>query len=484
MTGDLVGTLRYMSPEQALAQRVVVDHRTDVYSLGVTLYELLTLQPAFPGNDRQELLRQIAFEEPRAPRRIVKAIPAELETVVLKAMAKNPADRYGTAQELADDLRRFLDDKPIRARRPTLRQRLGRWSRRHQALVQSAVFVLGLAMVGLAIGSYLLWQKENETRAALKEAQEQRSVALANEAQATALQRQAEVDLDKALNSTSDFFGELDKKEFAEIPAIRRLRQQLGAVVLHHYQSYLDEQSPDPEVRHRTARTYLSISGLHASQGEHHKAQDALVKSVALSDALTREFPGVARYWHQLAHSRAHLAKHLLDRGLKPQAAEEYRKMRDAFEAAAQAAPDDPRVLNKLAWNLATEVLAIRDPKRAVELAKKAVQLAPNVGHNWNTLGAAYYRCGDYKASIEAQEKSMKLRDGGDCYEWFFLAMAHAQLGHKEEARQWYDKAVAWMDKNEPLTGGLRGFCDEATDVLRIVPKPATPDKKESPPKK
>src|SRR5262249_4661674 len=98
MTGDLVGTLRYMSPEQALAKRVLVDHRTDVYSLGATLYELLTLEPAFNGSDRQELLRQIAFEEPKAPRRLNRAIPIELETIILKALEKNPADRYATAQ--------------------------------------------------------------------------------------------------------------------------------------------------------------------------------------------------------------------------------------------------------------------------------------------------------------------------------------------------------------------------------------------------
>ena len=104
MTGDLVGTLRYMSPEQALAKRVLVDQRTDIYSLGATLYELLTLEPAFDGRDRQELLRQIAFEEPRPPRQLNKAIPQELETVVLKAMGKDPGDRYATAQELADDL--------------------------------------------------------------------------------------------------------------------------------------------------------------------------------------------------------------------------------------------------------------------------------------------------------------------------------------------------------------------------------------------
>src|SRR5260370_39315562 len=116
MSGALLGTLRYMSPEQALAQPAGVDHRTDLYSLGATLYELLTLAPAFSGRGRQELLRQIAFEEPKPPRRLHRAVPAELETIVLKAMTKNPAERYRTAQELADDLERFLKDEPIRAR--------------------------------------------------------------------------------------------------------------------------------------------------------------------------------------------------------------------------------------------------------------------------------------------------------------------------------------------------------------------------------
>src|SRR5262249_41707794 len=115
LSGDLVGTLRYMSPEQALAQRVGIDHRTDIYSLGATLYELLTLRPVFAGGDRQQLLRQIAFEEPVPPRRVNKAIPADLETIVLKALEKDPADRYATAQELADDLRRLLEDRPIQA---------------------------------------------------------------------------------------------------------------------------------------------------------------------------------------------------------------------------------------------------------------------------------------------------------------------------------------------------------------------------------
>src|SRR5205085_5012835 len=125
LSGDLVGTLRYMSPEQALAKRSIIDHRSDIYSLGVTLYELLTLEPAFAGRDRQELLRKIAFEEPALPRRHNRAIPADLETILLKAMSKDPAARYATAQEMADDLTHFLQNEPIRARRPNLLQRTG-----------------------------------------------------------------------------------------------------------------------------------------------------------------------------------------------------------------------------------------------------------------------------------------------------------------------------------------------------------------------
>jgi serine/threonine protein kinase/Tfp pilus assembly protein PilF len=168
LTGDLVGTLRYMSPEQALAQRVVVDHRTDVYSLGATLYELLTLEPAFGGTDRQELLRQIAFEEPRPPRRLNKAVPAELDTVVLKAMAKDPAERYATAQELADDLERFLKDEPIRARRPTLVQRARKWTRRHKAATRGAV---AIALVCLLGGAGVWYQRHSRLETARQTAQ-------------------------------------------------------------------------------------------------------------------------------------------------------------------------------------------------------------------------------------------------------------------------------------------------------------------------
>jgi WD40 repeat protein/serine/threonine protein kinase len=184
MSGDLVGTLRYMSPEQALARRVPVDHRTDIYSLGVTLYELLTLEPAFGGTDRQELLRQIAFEEPRHPRRLNRRIPAELETIVQKAMERNPVERYATARDLADDLQRFLSDQPIRAKRPSLLQRLRKWARRHRPLVWAGaaflVTLVVLAIAGLLYNNVLVTSEKRETQKAL----DQRTRALEGERQA------------------------------------------------------------------------------------------------------------------------------------------------------------------------------------------------------------------------------------------------------------------------------------------------------------
>src|SRR5262249_37079821 len=128
MTGDVLGTLRYMSPEQALAKRGLVDHRTDIYSLGATVYELLTLESVFPGSDRGGVLRHIAFDERRPLPRHDRTTPRERETIVLKALAKPPEDRYGTVQEMADDPRRFLDDRPILARRPSLPERAVKWS--------------------------------------------------------------------------------------------------------------------------------------------------------------------------------------------------------------------------------------------------------------------------------------------------------------------------------------------------------------------
>ena len=163
MTGDVVGTLRYMSPEQV--KGVPVDHRTDVYSLGATLYELLTLQPAFPAHDRQALSRKIAFEDPTIPRHLDRAIPADLETIVLKLLEKNLAERYETPQNFAEDLLCFIQDRPIVARRPTLLDRVVKWSRRHRPIVAAVTAVLLISIIGLTVSTVFMARAARVARA-------------------------------------------------------------------------------------------------------------------------------------------------------------------------------------------------------------------------------------------------------------------------------------------------------------------------------
>ena len=159
-SGDVLGTLRDMSPEQALATRNVVDQRSDVYSLGATLYELLTLRPPFDGSNSQDLLRRIAQDEPRRPRAIDPDIPLDLETIVLKATAKEPVNRYVTARELADDLERFASDQPIAARRPGPLELLTRFARKHAAVALVAVPLLLVIVAGLAFGFVIVLAKQ------------------------------------------------------------------------------------------------------------------------------------------------------------------------------------------------------------------------------------------------------------------------------------------------------------------------------------
>jgi serine/threonine protein kinase len=149
-TGDLLGTPRYMSPEQAAARHGLVDHRSDVYSLGASLYELLTLTPVFGGTDPVAILRRIADNDPTPPRSLDSGIPRDLETVVLKCLNKDPAWRYQTALELADDLRRFLATEPVRARRRNIIERSAKWLRRHSWKVLCAMVLLA-ATVGLVV---------------------------------------------------------------------------------------------------------------------------------------------------------------------------------------------------------------------------------------------------------------------------------------------------------------------------------------------
>jgi tetratricopeptide (TPR) repeat protein len=286
MTGDLVGTLRYMSPEQALAKPVGVDHRSDIYSLGVTLYELLTLQPAFAGTDRQELLRQIAFDEPALPRRLNKSIPADLETIVLRAIAKLPEERYATAQQLADDLRRFLEDRPVQARRPTAVMRLKKWARRHQAAVATAVVALLLfltASVAVLGVSYTLIRSERDR------ANSNASDAAAARATALDNQHQAFETADRLLTRVAEW-------QLKDVPQMDEARRAILEDALAFYRRFFQKQGDDPEVREQTGKAYARTLSIYQMLGQLDHAEASGRQAVAIQDRLVAEFGEEPRY--------------------------------------------------------------------------------------------------------------------------------------------------------------------------------------------
>ena len=151
MTGELMGSPMYMSPEQITAGRLPLDHRTDIYSLGASLYELLTLTPPFPGQQRDQVLSQVIHKDPPKPRSINPRIPRDLETICLKAMEKDPDRRYQTAEQMAKDLRCFVNRHAISARRTGPLEKGIRWVRKNIAMSAMACLVLFVCVVAFGI---------------------------------------------------------------------------------------------------------------------------------------------------------------------------------------------------------------------------------------------------------------------------------------------------------------------------------------------
>jgi serine/threonine protein kinase len=439
LTGDLVGTLRYMSPEQALAKRVVIDHRTDVYSLGATLYELVTLRPAFTGTDRQELLRQIAFEEPLAPRRVNRKVPAELETIVLKAMEKNPADRYATAQELANDLRRYLEDKPIQAKRPTLAQRAAKWARRHQGAVLIAAALSGL--VALALGASTVW---------VLRANQLKDDALDAKTQALGEKEAALAEKDKALR----------EKEAA--------LQEKGAAL---QQAVAEKKRADTLFQHSLDLTdaggELAFALRLSADGR--GSATAYRPIVAFWEDLLKDSPGDRNYLSQVSYHNKDLGLLLSSLGQLPEAVGAFRR---STEVAAQFVPEgQPLSKTKL-----TTVVYLSDSllwlgetlrgtgqfeeadqtfARCLDIWVRMHQEQPNSVLNTYMMGVVHVRRGILltargqfsKAEAECRDALPLLAQTGRAAELgqarWALADALFAAGNREEAEKSYQAAVA-----------------------------------------
>jgi serine/threonine protein kinase len=290
ITGDFVGTLRYMSPEQAHARRGLLDQRTDIYSLGVTLYELATLRPALTGIDRAEWLRQIAHEEPTLPRRLDRGVPRDLETILLKAMSKEPAGRYQTAQDLADDLNRFLEDQPVGARRPGPLQKAAKWCRRHRAVVTATV---AMAIVGLAFSACFFWNGKKEAERLLREG---RTLNLKLEQS----KRKADMRTDLAREAL-DHMYEQSRRWFGSEPWEAIDHWQFMRSMQSCYEKLAPDQDDTPAGRFRSAQAYHRIGQIHRLMNDFQEAPAPVNQAISLLNGLLEETPNKVEYQRELA---------------------------------------------------------------------------------------------------------------------------------------------------------------------------------------
>jgi tetratricopeptide (TPR) repeat protein len=392
VTGELLGTIRYMSPEQALAKRVPVDHRTDLYSLGATLYELFTLEPAFPGDDPHLVIQDIARKEPVLPRRLNPALPRDLETVILKAMAKDPAARYATAQEMADDLERFLEDRPIEAKRPGPLRRASQWGRRHRALVGVAAGMLLLAVAGLAAGAALLWREKQQTK--------------------TAFDR-AEANLTLALKA-------LDQIYVDEAQGRPRLREGLSHDLLERglgfYEDFARANAHNRDVALLKGHAQQRASLIFRELGDKVRAEEALDRAISsYREAIGR--------WPKDPRPHLGLSAAFLERG-------DYESAIAACREAIRLAQD-----NAFAhYNLGTAFLEKGDLDGAIRECREAVRLKPDFAVARLNLGNALSRKGDSDGAIREYREALVLRPD--------FARAHSNLGSALRAQGKLDEAI------------------------------------------
>ncbi len=496
-TGDVVGTLRYMSPEQALGQTARVDQRTDVYSLGATLYELLTLRPAFPGQDGPTLMRQIEQAEPARLRQWQPGVPADLETVVLKALAKRREDRYTTAQQLADDLSRVLEGKPTLAKPPTIPERVHKWARRHRRLAGAVAGVCLLMVIGLAASTFLVARE--------------RTRAEKNYAAAEANYRQARRAVDQ--------FGARLAERLADIPGAEQVRQELLQDTLAYYRSFVEQAGNEPKLRadlamthtkmgtiageigatsdaisaYRDAETILSeLAAARPGDAEHRRnlalcrnnlglllqrtgsideARRVYLAAVGLQEELVADFPDEPQHRADLALSHANLGLLQSETGEKQSAEQSFREAIRLQQELVIASPNGPEGLRNLAasYNNLSGLCADEQSARAAELCDQALTLQqraaaarPDVpGYRsdlaltYSNLGAAQSRAGQlsqaaasFGRAIESQRELVQLAPARMSYRrdlavsYNNLGMAYVGLRQTASAEQSFRQAL------------------------------------------
>lgn len=314
LMGQVLGTPAYMSPEQAGGEIERLGPPTDIYALGAILFELLTGRPPFDELATMDLIRCKRDQPPPVPSRIKPGIPRALEAVCLKAMAREPDQRYGTARSLANEVERWLADEAVQAFREPLHTRAARWVRRHKPLVAGAAVLLIAALIALGVSNYLVRKEQKETDLA-------RQDAVREGQQARERFRSASATLDGIL-------ARMGQNRLALVSHMDLRGDPITASVLeqvqHFYEPFTRGTEDDPAKLLEKAVAYRRLGDIWRLKGEPHEADKSYAEAISLMERLLERDPtdrNVPWQLNQTYHDRA-LHLHMTDR--LPEAAEGY----------------------------------------------------------------------------------------------------------------------------------------------------------------
>jgi tetratricopeptide (TPR) repeat protein len=384
VTGQILGTPCYMAPEQA-GSKADIGPPTDVYALGAILYEFLTLRPPFAGGSILEILEQVRSIEPVPPCRLRFRVPRDLETICMKCLRKEPGRRYASARDLADDLRRFQDGTPIRARPVGTGERLIAWCRRSPrvaALLAALVFVFAAGSLGV------LWQwrlaEHNAAEAARNADDYLRERNLARQEKARA---------EHHLKMVRDRVEQLDKlgRELLRKPGQYRAGKAVLEEALAFYKDLLPEEGSDPNVRREAAALFSLVGRIHWTLAQHAEATEAFGRHARLLTSLLEDDPSDRALRIQLSDSHRWRGNTLREQNKVSEARKAYDEAIKIHETLMRDYPDEAlhqRALGNTLANLAS-MLSHREHKeemarlfeRILELDRAAVRAEPDNAH-------------------------------------------------------------------------------------------------------
>ncbi len=291
-SGAIMGTPSYMAPEQARGEAKLTGPPADVYALGAILYEMVTGRPPFKGVTAQETVRQLLTEDPVPPSRLQPQISRDLETICLRCLQKEPARRYAGAGALADDLRRYLDGKPILARPTPSWERLVKWTRRHPgaAMVLVVIVLAAATLLASSLAYNARLRREREIADAQRDA-------------AKTAQRQSEADFRLALDAVQRFYTDVSENKLLNVPTMDPLRIELLERARDFFGKIARERPDDPDVQAGWARAGWRLSVMVFDSRSVQEAIGLLAQPIATQERLAQRYPDRPEFRSDLARS-------------------------------------------------------------------------------------------------------------------------------------------------------------------------------------